>query len=189
MFYSDEWQLRQMLRERDEYRHRHWLPYPPPIIHDVFQHRDIYSRVTESALPPVSCPGPTRTAAAHGDAAGAGRVVASAPDDRPGWAETGIRYTFEPELRNVNENRRGVWCGAAQAGYEASLTPSLEPTPRPGDRVRKARKQLGWSQDQLAEKSGVSRRTISSLESCNRIPKRVNLLNAILGALNLRIAQ
>ena len=58
----------------------------------------------------------------------------------------------------------------------------------PGVQIRKARKGRHWSQEQLAKKSGVSRRTISSLESGRRTPRN-ELLNYILSALALPPAQ
>ena len=38
------------------------------------------------------------------------------------------------------------------------------------DKIIKLRKQLGWSQEELAEKMNVSRQSVSKWESTNSIP-------------------
>ena len=60
-------------------------------------------------------------------------------------------------------------------------------TPRQiGNLIRRARKQRGWSQSQLAERVGVRQGTISLIETGNPATKLDTLL-AILAALELEL--
>lgn len=60
-------------------------------------------------------------------------------------------------------------------------------TPRQiGNLIRRARKQRGWSQSQLAERVGVRQGTISLIETGNPATKLETLL-AILAALSLEL--
>jgi len=60
-------------------------------------------------------------------------------------------------------------------------------TPRQiGNLIRRARKQRGWSQSQLAERVGVRQGTISLIETGNPATKLETLL-AILAALDLEL--
>lgn len=70
-------------------------------------------------------------------------------------------------------------------------TPVVEETPAVtgasfGENVRLARKKLGWSQKELADKAEVSMPTIGNIEKGNGSP-RGKTLNAILGALGLTL--
>jgi transcriptional regulator with XRE-family HTH domain len=55
---------------------------------------------------------------------------------------------------------------------------------RVGARIRALRKERGWTQDELAEKAGVSSRTIFSVEKGAHVPQPAKL-RAILDALDV----
>jgi HTH-type transcriptional regulator / antitoxin HipB len=60
-------------------------------------------------------------------------------------------------------------------------------TPRQlGNLIRRARKQRGWSQSQLAERVGIRQGTISLIETGNPAT-RVDTLLALLAALDLEL--
>ncbi len=61
-------------------------------------------------------------------------------------------------------------------------------SPLPVNRIRAARQALGWTQNELARKAGVSARTIHAIEkgrSCRQATKR-NILNALAVPWDLR---
>ena len=61
-------------------------------------------------------------------------------------------------------------------------------SPLPVNRIRAARQALGWTQNELARKAGVSARTIHAIEkgrSCRQATKR-SILNALAVPWNLR---
>ena len=53
-----------------------------------------------------------------------------------------------------------------------------------GEKIREARKKLNMSQDDLAEKIGVSRRTITSWETGRALPRTRNVYEKLSEALN-----
>lgn len=55
----------------------------------------------------------------------------------------------------------------------------------PGSGVSEARKALGWSQSELAERAGVSRPTVARIEAGQQV--RVSTLNAVAEALGMRV--
>ncbi len=55
-----------------------------------------------------------------------------------------------------------------------------------GDRIRRRRTELGWTQDQLAQKAGISKSFLSDLENSKRSVSADNLLD-IARALNLTL--
>lgn len=57
-----------------------------------------------------------------------------------------------------------------------------------GNNLRAERSRLNWSQDELAEKSGLQRQHISKIEK-GKIDIRVSTLVMILKALNIRFDQ
>lgn len=57
--------------------------------------------------------------------------------------------------------------------------------PSPGDSVSEARKALGWSQRELAERAGVSRPTVARIEAGQQV--RVGTLNAVAAALGMHV--
>jgi transcriptional regulator with XRE-family HTH domain len=57
-----------------------------------------------------------------------------------------------------------------------------------GQNLRYAREQRGWSQEELAHRSGIHRTYISGLERGTRNPT-LNLIAAIADALDLPVAQ
>lgn len=64
---------------------------------------------------------------------------------------------------------------------------ALARTPRQlGNLIRRARKQRGWSQSQLAERVGIRQGTISLIETGNPAT-RVDTLLALLAALELEL--
>jgi XRE family transcriptional regulator, regulator of sulfur utilization len=60
---------------------------------------------------------------------------------------------------------------------EAMTTP-------PGDKVRDLRKERGWSQQELADRAGISMQTVSNLETSRHVPGIVTL-SKIAGALGV----
>ena len=56
-----------------------------------------------------------------------------------------------------------------------------------GVNVRKAREQRGWSQEELADRSGIHRTYISGVERGARNPT-IEIIAAIAGALDLPVA-
>ncbi len=58
---------------------------------------------------------------------------------------------------------------------------------RLGRAIRQARKELGWSQDALSKKSGVSRPQISDIESAKCSPRTTTLFE-LLRALDCELA-
>lgn len=54
-----------------------------------------------------------------------------------------------------------------------------------GQRVREARRARGWSQSELAERSGVSRPTVARIEAGTQV--RVGTLNAVAEALGMHV--
>ncbi len=59
--------------------------------------------------------------------------------------------------------------------------------PRLGQAIRQARKELGWTQVELSEKSGVARPQISAIESAKTDPKASTLI-ALLRSLDCEMA-
>jgi transcriptional regulator with XRE-family HTH domain len=54
-------------------------------------------------------------------------------------------------------------------GYNIGLEVSVKPTKQTvGDRIKKRRNELGWTQDVLAEKAGISKSFLSDLENSKR---------------------
>ncbi len=74
----------------------------------------------------------------------------------------------------------------ASGRYDPVLT--AKPEPPTVNRIRAARQALGWTQNELARKAGVSARTIHAIEkgrSCRQATKR-SILNALGVPWNLR---
>ena len=55
-----------------------------------------------------------------------------------------------------------------------------------GERIKNRRNELGWTQDQLAQKAGISKSFLSDLENGKRSVSADNLLG-IAGVLNLSL--
>lgn len=55
-----------------------------------------------------------------------------------------------------------------------------------GKRISEARKQIGFTQEQLSIKTGFSQNTISNWENVNREPNNISDLITLLNTLDLR---
>jgi transcriptional regulator with XRE-family HTH domain len=63
--------------------------------------------------------------------------------------------------------------------------PYMEATTAPvGDKVRDLRKERGWSQQELADRAGISMQTVSNLETGRHVPE-IATLSKIAGALGV----
>lgn len=57
------------------------------------------------------------------------------------------------------------------------------------NRVKEIREQIGMSQAELSEKSGVSRTMISQLETCQKVDCKVSTLLAVANALGYPVGE
>jgi transcriptional regulator with XRE-family HTH domain len=67
--------------------------------------------------------------------------------------------------------------------------PYMEATTAPvGDKVRDLRKERGWSQQELADRAGISMQTVSNLETGRHVPG-IATLSKIAGALGVGLGE
>ena len=63
-----------------------------------------------------------------------------------------------------------------EAGVNRRPSRAITSVPRLGHAIRQARKELGWTQAELSERSGVARPQISAIESAKTDPKASTLI-------------